>query len=1058
MSTKLDGAQAGISDERASIDLAWAASQVASAIEEAAAEGSDLLKVAGKNGRTLIFDTDPIIAKMLSNSEFLKDSETRFLKGVHPPQQAGRTLKVGGRIRQGSETAFKNSLQSISRLADDLIREALSASGTSARDFWTSVADAPTYLKSVAGQLQNKYQPDASVQMTPLAFADAITATAENMVARQVTSFEVVSDGNRLDQIMKSAERFFVMRKKQDPEDVEEDVEGWRANGALPGSYVDRLINFLDDEGLSRVRSAVSFRIMRALADAAEEAGGARDLVRYIRRLDDLFARLVETRAESLLVELSSLFGPNGVFDLGDMLSKASTCRQLAVWAIWDAQLFERHSPNVGDSGVQREVCYHFRANGFNPHEEKSTFMARVDTASEALREASVRPRSKSYLGELLLYDAVLRDDDVDPVVAIAQRMKVMEGSGDRNRAVRELQIDLAAKEMLVSRIASQLISVLRIRQSAKRIAAVIREPISYFVNVTDAIVNRNAVGSATDHPFILAVEGEEQKIKWLQCLRITSGTSVTGGNDFFSFKVTVQIGDRALVGNGEKVSVPTSRLVEGRVALMNLLPKTDDKAKHQESVNKLNRLWRDGRNSIVILYNPRQIAGSRKEDKNSPSGPRHSRLSASRAALLILLQVVAERIIDAMSPDRLRDHLILYRHQLYPKQKDSRQGWLYSSEAIYAMSQALEHALGKKLRVKLQGTVASHISDPSSIWRLKKSFDAVMSGFDIKTAISGDAGLRKVGIVSFASRPCDIDDSTGPSEQDLYVVAGKSYLLDPCPDGTVLRRRANILDTYNGDETVKNPSIVKEVVQDLVAEGCSNIVLLAHKYAGRSIGRSASRHRHHENVGFLTELGRSFPGVIFHPVVRDTMKVVRVSEQGRDRVGFEIIGKEAHSLRNVGSDMKESFNAEGLIPFYSLATLHVVQVKSEKGHRAQSGITTYYTLNPHNADGLDILIGNTGLMTTGSADHRSIIAALRGIHLIESEEGAMNSIVKPVLEPSSWMSPSDINGAGEIKAMGSSRNRSGTVEMSLTAISATVSKTMRSIRDLPRNKDTSDE
>jgi hypothetical protein len=1039
MSIHLDGARAGIVDVRPSIDLAWLMGRAHEALKTSLAEHPDMVKVGRSRdgGHSLVFDTRPFIAALLADADVSAKSSSAFLKDVAPPR-SGRTLKIGGRFTPGTEASLKAAVRRIAGLVDEAIAEAFGQSPIGPADLWTSSEDTEAYLASVARGLDGKFQSVAPFRMSGLRFLSTSDTRKPDEVARQFTSFEVVQPGNRLDDLIKAVGRYFTTRRRLDPEEVNPEVEAWLDRGSLPDSYSDGLVNFLDDEGLSRVRLSVSFRIMRALADAGEEAGSMPDFVRYVRRIDDLFTRLVEARSDTVHADLAKVFGPSGLVDLGSEMSKASFCRRLPIWAVWKSQLFERRSPDAGGSGVQREVCYHFKVNGHNPSENERAFVARVESAGDLLGDAAEMAAGAS-LGELLVYDAVLTDHDVDSIQAIHARCERMRGARDRQAAVAELVHDLKAKEAKVERAAHQMIEILRRRATDRRLSAITREPVTFYVNLTDEMVNKNAVGANLDHPFVPSTDAEDMRIKWLRSLRITSEVPHPATNLLFSFRVRIEIGDRSLVVDGSAAEARAERSWQGRMVLLNLLPETED-AELRRDVYGLAADWRAGRNAITVRYDPSGLACRGNPKRIADPKAAITQMLAVRTAFMGVVQVFTERLVDMMAPDPRRDRVILFRQQLYPKSR-RRESWLHSSEAIFTISQALEHALGKKLNVRLQGYVAER--DRSSGRRKRKCFDAIMAGLDLAIDGLGSVPAGKVGIVSFASRPCDVDESKRRTEQDTYVVVGRVYLVEADGNGHAIRRRPNILDTYEGTEAVTNPSVVKEAVQGLVDEGCSHIVMMAHKYAGRMIGRSAERHRHHQNAGFLGELARTFPNTTFHPVVKDAMKVVRLSDDRRGRVGFEVVGRERHADRLVGENMREAFNKEGLIPFYSLATLHHVRTPNERGERPQSGVATYYLLKPDSAEGLDILIGSVGLLETGSPAHISVVSAIRGIHLIESEEGAMGGYMKPVLQPAAWMSPADINGAGEIRVMDRSRRSRGTVEVSLTAVAAALSRVL---------------
>ena len=306
---------------------------------------------------------------------------------------------------------------------------------------------------------------------------------------------------------------------------------------------------------------------------------------------------------------------------------------------------------------------------------------------------------------------------------------------------------------------------------------------------------------------------------------------------------------------------------------------------------------------------------------------------------------------------------------------------------------------------------------------------------------------LGKLGVISFASRPCDTDPVEGPGDDDRHVVIGRTFLAEASGDGFVLRRGPNLADTYSGVEVTNDPSVVKEVVKHFVDGGCRAIATISHKFAGRAIGRSAIRHMHHESADFQSRLAAGFPGVVFYPLVRDTMRVVRTRDES-SRTAFEVVGKDDHIHRYVNQAMRAGFWRRGIVPFYSLATLFHVKARAGMGMRPQSGFSIYYLLRGQSLDfGNSALLSENALIE-GSPDQRALTEVIRAMHLLEAEDGIQKGKAKPVLNPAAWMSPATVAGAGEFRVMDRRRRASGTVELSAVAVVARVSSALRATRD----------
>ena len=634
--------------------------------------------------------------------------------------------------------------------------------------------------------------------------------------------------------------------------------------------------------------------------------------------------------------------------------------------------------------------------------------------------------------------------------------MEQLQALPSREEARDVLKAALEARSAAMDAIAEQMVDVLRTKEADAAVHAVVAAPVTLYVNLRDTVLNPRAVDTGKQHP--LATRGamadsEHEKVDWLKAVHVSSGSPLVGPGVVFFFQVTVHLGDRSARKTGKQVNGEAERLIRDPVALASFVPaqrNSDGRAAHDSLAVLTAKAWRANRFSVTVVYAPALLGRWRLRHEDTPV-PSENRMAAARVIFAALVQIALEALVDmaeAAGPGT-RDgagfgpgRMVLLRQQLQGRSA----AWDKGDHGVYAVSQAVEHVLGKRLPVTLQGlTSEPHLRDIRS----KRCFDAVMSGFDLRIACDGGAPLPlgKLGVIAFASRPCDTDPVEGPGDDDRHVVIGRTFLAEASKDGFVLRRGPNLADTYSGIEVTNDPSVVKEVVRRFVDQGCRAIATISHKFAGRAIGRSAVRHMHHESDDFLSRLAADFPGVVFYPLVRDTMKVVRTRDES-SRTAFEVVGKDDHIHRYVNQAMRDGFRQRGLVPFYSLATLFHVKAGTGMGTRPQSGFSTYYLLLGQSLDFGNAALRSQNALLEGSPDQLALTEVIRAMHLLEAEDGAQKGKAKPVLNPAAWMSPATVAGAGEFRVMERRRRASGTVELSAMAVVARVSSVLRAIRE----------
>ena len=992
-------------------------------------------------------------------------SKTPFLKGIQHPKGAV-TLKIGGRVPDGSEGAIRDAVARLSRGMKEGIAAALASSSDSGvtmlakplspRGLWIPADQVPTHIRRVAGRLGTTPQAKSRFSIQRVRFTNAGAPGRPDEIARQMTSYEEVEGGDRIEAFLAAAGRHYAGRLGEDKEDVEQDVRTWSECARTRGSDMHRFMSFLDDEGLSRVRLAISFRIMDALASAARSEAERAGFQRYVNRLFDLYRAVIEDAKSDLRIDLVRHFGQDADFSLSDHLAKASFFRALPVWAVWDAQLFEDRALDASDSSVRREVCYSFKVNGHNPEENKRAFDARLEACLDRLDAGHGCAKA---LAELLVLDAVLPGsghDDLDVLSAIRRRMEQLRALPSGEKAGEVLKAALEARSAVMDAIAGQMVDVLRTKEADAAVHAVIASPITLYVNLRDTVLNPGAVDAGRQHP--LATRGamadsEHEKVNWLKAVHVSSGSSLVAAGMLFSFQVTVHLGDRSARKTGKEVNGEAERLIRDPLALVSFVPaerNSDGRPVPDPLAVGTAKAWRANRFSVTVVYAPASL-GRRRLRHEETLDPSENRMAAARVIFASLVQIALEALVDMAEADGHggRDgagfgpgRMVLLRQQL----RGRAAPWDDGNHAIYAVSQAIEHVLGKRLPVTLQGlTSEPHSRDIRS----RRSFDAVMSGFGLRIACDDGRPLPfgKLGVIAFASRPCDTDPGEGPRDDDRHVVIGRTYLAEASEDGFVLRRGPSLADTYSGLEVTNDPSVVKEAVKHFVDGGCRAVATISHKFAGRAIGRSAVRHMHHESADFQSRLAAGFPGVVFYPLVRDTMRVVRTRDES-SRTAFEVVGKDDHIHRYVNQAMRDGFWRRGIVPFYSLATLFHVKARAGMGMRPQSGFAMYYLLLSQSLDFGNAALRSQAALIEGSPDQVALTEVIRAMHLLEAEDGAQKGKAKPVLNPAAWMSPATVAGAGEFRVMERRRRAAGTVELSAVAVVARISSVLRAIRE----------
>ncbi|HND20658.1 MAG TPA: hypothetical protein PLB18_14900, partial [Acidobacteriota bacterium] len=897
--------------------------------------------------------------------------------------------------------------------------------------FENLVVDQPvSAMESVAKQFNTTIQKTRGQSLIqPMVFQGfgKVGSDPKSDVARVVTAVETVrGNPETWSQDLVKAMRVQSLQKNIVEEESEPVLAQYLEQATTPGTQLNLFLNFLEDEALSRVRLAVAFKIMEAISEQASasldrgsDPSDYRLLIEYIRRAVRFQHRVLAPDQEEILVRLVSGFGVPE-FKLSSELCKASFYSCLPVWADAHSQMFEKRGDFDGQGQmINRELSYRFRINGIDPETQKTAFLSRLARIRERLAvqtDGAVSPRT---LAELIFLWNVIPTDEAHPAHPDwTAPLLFLEQGGPT--AAQELLKSLESRAEIVSRIGRTFVQVLK--QSGGCVPESLqRRPVVFYLSLRKSLVNWvKAFTEGTLDPLIGQGTDAMVKAEWLRHVDVYDAPNPSG---LLSIQVSARLSEHRLAVSGESFRIPAYREYPAGVVQILWHPTElkEVKSEHWAFPSR-----------IEIRYEDKYL-GSKNGNLNSGH---EKNLAIYRLSFAILVETVLSTILRSVKsaiPDTFDISVMMFRIQTGGIEAEPHTG----SQFVYAVGQSLEHALGRDWLIRGQGLVDSTSAKDTLPFRQRNAFGAMYSGFPLVIGRTGPGQVEKFGAVVFTSRPCDSHPEMS-AEETGSVIIGKTYLAQTCEgQGKPAYRLTcgpNVLDIGFGQSVFEKPPAVMEAIRHLYDSGCRHIVFLSHRYGGRRVGRSAHRHRHHENLAFLQEVTVRFPDLHLFPLTRDIFPAIRLRQRNDNQVDeFEITGTDSHVP---GSSLVRE--GQGMIPLYTLATLRYIG--KDGNQKPQSGFSTYFYIKDD--PGLEFFEWRekTSALIFGAdpSVRNDLHALLRGIHFLESELPAVKDRVSPVLDPYQWMSPAVSAGVGDI-VIQKKNGHSGQVIPSLPAVLARI-------------------
>lgn len=1033
------GSSIAVRNHTPSLNLAKLAELLAKVVPANVSGTSGQTPLLSLEGTKLRVNTRAALGRLMLDKGFKPAFEpgedAGFIRGMVMPGM-GTASKIGGRVLPGSEAA---TAKEIEQVHEAVKRELDTALATFDLSSFTATSLEVALERMGASVAEQMPRMPKMASVVPIHFAPQGRKIADRAkdIAKVVSAMEIVDGRDWLEVLLSGISRR-LQNDDLDEDDIDAILGAIRKQRNHPGSQVAQLLDFLEDEALSRVRMQVGMRLMEAVAANS----GLKGMKEYVARVKACFELFAGPESEALLLDVSKEYGISNNVDFAGELRKATFYNCLSVWAEWSVQLFERRASPVRDQPTIREVSYRFRVNGINPQEGMSSFDARLlRISNKLLQDPRPNSRVQRTIGELVFLHLVLPDSMTDPsprdvmktAVAIAQALKDAPVA-----TLQRLRNKVMAKSAVVDGLAKELVGVLNSKTSSLVDSANNRVD-KFMVYVHKDIVNWTRLTSLSSSATEILVKSEQglDKIEWFRHLQVSEGLEMPGS--IASLSVQTKLQERSLTPTGDAREMPMARVLSDSAISVRFVPFSVDKDSRRWCATIPNPHLFDTGVGVDLEYDVRMLRLTfTKEHEKSKS---EQLRSATLVAFTLLCYLVLWELVRRLKELRMTSDVVarplsmtMVRLQHEGKKKSQEDDAHDGNTAVYSVSHALEKALSRELPVKLQGISSFPGSTESAIkWTKRGALHALMGGQPLR--FSAEGNLEKVALVTYVTRPCDIHPQNADAGGHLFI--SRTYVATHIAQGMELRLDTMQSRLVDSDKAFKSPQLILEEVARLYKAGHTHIMLLSHHFGNRHLGRSYERHAPHGTREFLDNAAKTFPNVHLYPIRRDIFPTTRLRKRSAGESAFEMVSFAEHQKMYFegSADVLRS-----LQPIYTFATLHVVN--EEKG--PQSGFCTYFFDLETRLEDLKLnetIRQNILGFGAGKPVHDSLISVLRAVHFMESEKPIGGGKLLPVLDPFDWAMPSTTAGAGEVTIM--TRRGKGSVLLCLPATLAQVTKVL---------------
>ncbi|WP_375449143.1 hypothetical protein, partial [uncultured Nostoc sp.] len=973
-----------------------------------------------------------------------------FIQNLSMPAHGNRS-RVGGCLSDGNATKLPGAIDRLMTAIDQALNTAVPSDSLLST---LLLDDAEKQLEQLGKKVGTFFRnmPNTA-NLIPIAFQAGDTK-ANKSVATVISARERVENTDYFEQMCSAAAKYLENELGNDEDEVNSSIATLKEEKNRYDSQIQRFLNFIDDEALSRVRLTISFRIMEAIADDARSSndGDYQLLVEYVNRIRIL---VESAKEEDYTFDLTAHFGSAAEFDLTDELSKATFYYCLAVWPEWTTQIFEKKTENQ----VEREVSYRFRVNGDNPELGKPAFEVRIEKIKKYLLSDDQSSLQKPWelcrrLAQLIFLTVVIpKQDEVsltkELLTDVVNQLRTNFQSQGKE-AISQTLDELQERSQSMKSIAKALTKVLR-DKSQKVILQAQDRSSEQFICVKSSIINWDRLEGATPDVRKLLVERQEnssEQVEWFKHIEICEQPATSGL--LFSVKVTAELSEYDLITKGTRSQIRAKRLLPQKLLQVCWVPRSWQKGQDGKLTYELSNNASQAETewllpaAIIVEYDVETVK-RRANTRGSEENKQYHAAAVTAFAVLVYccLWKLITRLQKRGQKEKSVDFTtLMLRLQETGKELDDENKDKSGDAYIYAAAQTLEAILGEDTPIRMQGLILENLANqPKKTQEFIKSgtFNALLSAFQLCISRRYIHSAPKIGLISYASRPCNEGNFLNDAEK-AYLFLTQSYIATAVSEpfiGYELKRERMQSDVLDSQEQLKTQRSVKEEIRHLRAKGCQHIILLVHAYGDRRINRAATYNSSLIPTEFLEEVFQTFPDINIYPMVRDVFPATRLRDRGYNEAAFEILQAGDHSdfQRSVRADDSRDF-----IPVYTFATLYAIQAEE----RLQSGFCIYFLVSDAKVSDINWTERARQHLINPerkSPIHDCLLDVLRGLHFLEAERGVQKGQLIPVLDPFSWIAPTTVEGAGEVKVLHT--RRKGQVFLNYRAVLTHVSQVL---------------
>lgn len=979
-----------------------------------------------RSGQKVVVDTCGVLKSLFASPAFISSFSLLkggkgFVRDIWLPQDD--VARVGGRLLGTTQEKMKEAVQ---RVVDALERALDQCLGNNAQAL-SPLTVQETRQRIARGFPGRLPEMPRYANLVPIAFrgSDRKAVDRSRDIARIFSAIESVEGGYGLEGFLKGVTNCLIQKEGYDETEVAAIANSLRLRAERNGDAINRFLHFLEDEALARVRLQVSMRLMQAIA-ANTKSEGFRAYVDRVVTCFDLFA---SPEGNTVLLDVSAHYGQRSNANLSDFLRSAGFYSFLPVWPEWSVQMFEARTNPTAGSPIIREVSYRFRINGKNPENGKSAFENRIELFKERLLEpdgTSDRSHARVIAGLVFLWLVVPEDfahpqpfDGEKRISEIAERL-----NADPLQTVKWLIDELHRRSKVVSMVARELVQI--ISEKSHRVLQATEQTVDRFrVAVSRGVLDIEAFASYSDKSEVLrrSATGLDH-VEWLKYLTI--GRDTVPPSTLLSFEVRTDLNERSLASVGDPRKIAIAHDLERPVLPVRLVPlSTEQKPRRTDLL--------DPGSGVEILYCESHLKKKEKEEfkryeEQFDHEQRRTAALVAFATLTYVALVLLLRKARMLQRNRTPDLSLLLMRLAHGGRSNGAES-THPATVLYAISRALETTLGRACNTKVQGYNIDE-KEKQQQFRHYGTLSAVAGGQPLRFTMEGS--LDRVAVVSYATRPCDHHPDS--SEPPHYLWTFRTYLAERQGEAAYLRVARTRNRVIGSLEAFAEAQPVLTELAWLAKRGYSDVILLSHHFGTRHVGRAAERKSPHATLAFLDRAHERFPEMRFYTVRRDIFPATRLRTRAHSESAFEVATFDDH--QKLYEQYVSQLNRE-VIPFYTLATLHVVPGgEEEEDNRPQSGFCTYFFDVDHRMKDMAWkearraeLLGVGGDMGVRA----SIISVLRALHFLESERPiGKQGLFLPVLDPFDWMVPTHQVAAGELVVMEGAKR--GKVVLNLSA------------------------